>query len=269
MKKFSKILLLSVLSIFLVVGTAMAVPFNTRPVAVYDPDGETNLDDVFDALGLTGAGYDVVGSQSSAAVFTHGAVGTLSTFVFTDLSSSLFNFDFGLYSYADQTKLLPLFTDNHTSSTTVSFYNDGSVEAYGSPSSGYSTGIIAGFGDNFGFYITTSGSINSPGTYYSEDDKNVENDPWILTYQGQEGVYLNSYNNYAGGFFGVDDWLIASDGATHGNPVNNLWDYDECVVLVESIKPVHPVHEPATMLLLGAGLIGLAGMGRKKFFKKS
>jgi hypothetical protein len=30
---------------------------------------------------------------------------------------------------------------------------------------------------------------------------------------------------------------------------------------------INPVAEPSTMLLLGAGLIGLAGWGRKKFKK--
>jgi hypothetical protein len=32
--------------------------------------------------------------------------------------------------------------------------------------------------------------------------------------------------------------------------------------------PLQPVPEPSTLLLLGSGLIGLVGYGRKKFFKK-
>ena len=75
------------------------------------------------------------------------------------------------------------------------------------------------------------------------------------TTNGNTGQFINP----GGGFgYGTDwqPWTVL--GATQS----------DIAFRMEGTTGQAPVPEPATMLLLGSGLIGLAGYGRKKFFKK-
>jgi hypothetical protein len=77
---------------------------------------------------------------------------------------------------------------------------------------------------------------------------------------------LEGYGTYDGYEMGIVAYYYGAPLPLGGETFGDLTDY---ILMEMTIKGPAGVPEPATMLLLGCGLIGLAAVGRKKFFKKS
>jgi len=66
---------------------------------------------------------------------------------------------------------------------------------------------------------------------------------------------------------GVDSTIYAA-AVTHSGYETLNWYWADSAEHQDYLTPVSPVPEPATMLLLGVGLCGLAFVGRKKLIKQ-
>ena len=252
MKKFSKVLMAAVLGVFLVAGSAWAVAFNDNRPLTLGSSSELSLQQVFDNTFGSGV-LDAYNDQHTAALWTTGE-GAVDSYLITLLSSA--SGSLGVYSEATGAGYtFTLGADNAVGfdiNDAGDLWVDGELE-------------IAGFGNLFGFYWASTGL-----TSYTEDDMNgtsgygVDDNILALSYLVADGIsaYLPEY---MGGktidLFGNNDWVLAFEdwAAPAGDG-----DFQDAVFLVEDMNPVP---EPATMLLLGVGLIGLAGVSRKKIFK--
>ncbi len=101
----------------------------------------------------------------------------------------------------------------------------------------------------FGFYFDVYNESTPYASYYTVSSFN--------TPASEIGVQhiLIEYNGSNNAYIYLDDQL--ANGSDR--------DWNDMKVFANDVAPVP---EPATMLLLGSGLVGLAGFGRKKFFKK-
>jgi hypothetical protein len=68
--------------------------------------------------------------------------------------------------------------------------------------------------------------------------------------------------------FGAFGCKNSSSSGGLSDPVTSVTTQTDDVQIEDVGGNASAVPEPATILLLGSGLIGLAGVGRKKFFKK-
>jgi hypothetical protein len=222
MKKNLKVLVFSILVLFLMTGTSMAIVLT-----------DTSLQDFFDSQEWTiDAENDQITMPEGWMIAETSAQGSMSFFRETS------EIAFGIYSIADgQLAEVFDFGDTPVAAAVIQINGDAVVlqtlDGGGSP---FEFQTYSFTGEAFGFYIAQG--------FFGAYTKVLYSDP--LLNSGEE-VALLSYNPSPGQF------LYAGD-------IDGDQNFSDIVAQGESI---FPIPEPATMLLVGTGLIGLAGAGRK------
>jgi hypothetical protein len=230
MKRLSKVLVLLFLSLFVVSASAMAVPITGG-----------NLQGILDTWTLDANTGQM--PMPDGWTLTNASSASNMTFYYENPDTLLF----GIYSTAGGEKAT-VFGDFNTpvAKTIVEFEAGESVVLNYKDGDGNAVGDFVRYdftGQTFGFWIS-----DGTNTYYSDAGLNDVNDNGI--YGEEDDIALLVYNADPGSYVFAGDL----DGSR---------DFDNIVTQAESIKPVP---EPATMILFGLGLIGVAGFGRKKLY---
>lgn len=120
-------------------------------------------------------------------------------------------------------------------------------------------------GENFGWYLKTA-SNSSTKYWHSQPEINVDSMDHMLTYKmfalSGTSVWIKVGNAAAYEYTFYNPYLLAFEDIEKGsNGRLGDEDYDDTIFLVDRVQPVP---EPATMAMLGSGIIGMLGFRRRK-----
>ena len=250
-------------------GSSHAALINVRPAATVPAGGLTALQNVFTGIGSS---INVYNDQESAAIFNPSGFGFSTAALIANVtwgqSATLgSNLTFGIYNYYTGEDLI-VTTSGSTVGTSAgimfNFLTGSVIATTGDTQANF---FAPGELPSFGFFLSHNFPSGST-TVYSEDSRNANGTAQTLIFAGKGDFVDLPYptpwvnNIYDGGhyYLAFEALPITPDGTySEGN-----LDFNDLVVQMQSITPVP---EPGTMVLLGTGLIGVAGWGRKKFRK--
>ncbi|MFB2836789.1 hypothetical protein [Floridanema evergladense] len=252
--------LLALGTVFASGEVAKAVSFGTS----FDgPD--QSLQNILDSLTVGGPRIDTVNGQTGFNLFTNTASsGSVATFMFEVAGNAPIN-KFGIYNQSGVKAQLFAGSNDVSDGAFVSFLGNGDLSVFtngfqpgnqGSPS----VNTYTGFGNVFGFYIETE-----QGTFYTENSRNPNGSQQAVIYQGNNQTSLQIQGRQPG-VFTDNEFIIAFDDLLRSTPGSSDSDFQDLVVMVESIKPIS-IPEPGTatsLLVFGLGSAWMLKGQRKK-----
>jgi hypothetical protein len=232
----------------LLAGTVAAAPINDRPNSIIPgPSSEATLQQLLSTLGPIHA----IDDQSNVALWDNNSGVANATLLFEIAGNQNVN-EFGMYALngGGDPILAPIFAGHEGGVITrqIKFTTDG-VEIDGDET-------LGDFADGFGFYLK---NVKTDWIFYTEDDRNG-GAAQALVYQGDNETEIE-LPTFAPGIFDDDEWIIAWEDLPMSEADN---DYQDLIVHLSNIHALEDVPEPTAALLLGIGILGVAGARRAR-----